>query len=69
MVDNIKPHYDNVANETYTGNAMAPLNELQQSKSLMSFGSGNLTAGLGMTLNIIDPSATQGGPRAPGLNA
>jgi hypothetical protein len=63
MVDHIKPEHDKVANATYTGNAMAPLQELQQSQRVYTVAGGELTAGLGLTLNIADPAAAPTAPR------
>lgn len=70
MIGHIKPEHDKVAHETYGGDPGMALNELRQSASLMGIGGGNLTAALGLSLNFVDPQATQTGPRNdPGFHA
>ena len=61
--------YNNSAQQTYTGDPMEPLNTLQNSSKIISFGNDSLTARLGLQLNRVDLSpAMTAAPVAPGRN-
>lgn len=54
--------YDEVAHNTYGGDPVEHLNDLQNSKSVAGFGNATLAAGLGLQLNMvgIDPPTVPG---------
>ncbi len=67
MVDNIKPEYDSVANETY-GQGENPMNFMPQGNLTHVAGNASFAAALG--LNVVETAVTQTGPRNdPGFHA
>jgi hypothetical protein len=69
MTDPINSQYNTAAIETYTGDAMAPLQELGNSALVQSFGNASLSANLGLSLNMAPDMASKGPQNSPGLNA
>lgn len=69
MTDPINSQYNTAANETYAGDAMAPLKELGNSALVQSFGNAPLSAPL-VSVNMAPETPSYQGPQnSPGLNA
>ena len=58
--------YNQTANETYTGDPMKPLDDLQNSRNILGFGNDSLTARLGLQLDMMISNPAAARPSTPG---